>query len=219
MSVLYTSNDFTSGKGILVFPDHYVAVPQLFAKDHALAVTVGTRKIVKAGTPYPANDATAIGVVFHDIDVTDGDETGAILIHAFVATAKLPVIVAAAAKTAMKGLQFLPVATPDAPTLSCTKAAIDVGEVADTTFVVEVKMANQTFRPEAATKTNWTFVGEAGTKVSVDSVTVSADATSCLLTLKVTAAAVAGDITANPKAAAVSLGTVPAVAATVATVA
>lgn len=34
--------------------------------------TINDRKIVKAGTPYPANDATCEGVIFQDVDVTDG---------------------------------------------------------------------------------------------------------------------------------------------------
>lgn len=34
--------------------------------------------IVKAGTPYPANDATCMGYVYVDVDVTRGDAAGTI---------------------------------------------------------------------------------------------------------------------------------------------
>lgn len=38
------------------------------------------RKIVKAGTVYPKNDGTAVGIVFKDIDVTYGPRDGAVII-------------------------------------------------------------------------------------------------------------------------------------------
>ncbi|AIQ45612.1 hypothetical protein R70723_06665 [Paenibacillus sp. FSL R7-0273] len=59
------------------------------------------RKIVKAGTPYPANDATAIGIVFTDTDVTQGPQPGAVLVDAWILEARLPVALAAAAKTSL----------------------------------------------------------------------------------------------------------------------
>lgn len=108
MAVEYKSQDYTTGKQILAFPDHYVCVARTFEKDDAAATTVDGRKIIKAGTVYPANGATAIGIVFNDMDVTDGDKTGALLIHGFVKTAALPVAPAAEAKTALKMIEFLP---------------------------------------------------------------------------------------------------------------
>ena len=108
MAVEYNSQDYTTGKQILVFPDHYVCVAHTFTKDDAAATAVDGRKIIKAGTVYPTNDASAKGIVFNDIDVTNGDVTGALLIHGFVKTAALPVAPAAAAKTALKQIEFLP---------------------------------------------------------------------------------------------------------------
>ncbi|MCM3747448.1 hypothetical protein M3223_08780 [Paenibacillus pasadenensis] len=61
------------------------------------------RKIVPAGTVYPANDATAIGLLLNDIDVTTGPQPGAVLVEAWVLEARLPVAPAAAAKTALAG--------------------------------------------------------------------------------------------------------------------
>ena len=108
MAVAYKSQDYTTGKQILVFPDHYVCVAHTFAKGDAAATDEDGRKVIKAGTIYPANNATAKGIVFNDIDVTDGDMNGALLIHGFVKTAALPVAPAAEAKTALKLIEFMP---------------------------------------------------------------------------------------------------------------
>jgi hypothetical protein len=90
MSIKMKTQDYASSKHILAMPDHYVAIARKLEKDSALAVTQEGRKIVKAGTLFPANDATAIGVVLNDYDVTDGDQQAAIVIHGFVLEAKLP---------------------------------------------------------------------------------------------------------------------------------
>lgn len=82
--------DYASAKQILAMPDHYVAIARKLEKDSALAVAEEGKKIVKAGTIFPANDATAIGVVLNDYDVTDGDQMAAIVIHGFVLEEKLP---------------------------------------------------------------------------------------------------------------------------------
>lgn len=108
MSVEYKSQSYDTGKQILVFPDHYVSVAHTFLKGDAAAATVDGRKIIKAGTIYPANDATAKGVVWADYDVTDGDVTGALIIHGFVKTAALPAAPAANAKTALPMVAFMP---------------------------------------------------------------------------------------------------------------
>lgn len=108
MAITTISQDYTTGKQILAFPDHYVSVARTFLKDDAAATTSDGRKIIKAGTIYPTNDAAAIGIVFNDVDVTDGDATGALLIHGFVKTAALPAQPQAAAKTALKQIEFLP---------------------------------------------------------------------------------------------------------------
>lgn len=65
----------------------------------SMGVTVGTRKIVKAGTPVAGTLGsatafitpvgvgaanTAVGVLLHDVDVTDGAANGTVLIFGFV---------------------------------------------------------------------------------------------------------------------------------------
>lgn len=46
----------------------------------SMGVADGNRKIVVAGTVFPANDATATGIVFQDVDVTDGDAIGSVMV-------------------------------------------------------------------------------------------------------------------------------------------
>ena len=108
MAVEHNTQTFVTGKQILVFPDHYVSVAHTFLKNDAAAVTENGRKVIKAGTIYPANDATAKGVVWADYDVTNGDVTGALIIHGFVKTAALPAVPAENAKTALPMVAFMP---------------------------------------------------------------------------------------------------------------
>lgn len=82
-------------KQILAIPDHYVALgqmhPQAVEGNLGLAELVEGRYVVKAGTIWPANDATAEGVVLNDYDVTDGDANMAIVYHGFIKEEALPV--------------------------------------------------------------------------------------------------------------------------------
>lgn len=111
MSISVHKQEFGTFKEILAFPDHYVAMPYTFKTDSTLAVTEGDKKIIKAGTVFPSNDANAVGIVFRDVDVTNDDANGAIIIHGFIKTAALPTTPADEAKSAMKNIQFLPLTT------------------------------------------------------------------------------------------------------------
>lgn len=67
--------------------------------------TDGDRKIVKAGKPFPANDSTAVGIVFQDVDVTDGNKAGPVMVAGRVVAQRLTV--ADAAVTAMADIKFV----------------------------------------------------------------------------------------------------------------
>lgn len=86
-------------KQILAIPDHYVALGFKHAKATSatpgLATLVDGRYVVKAGTFYPANNDTAIGVILNDYDVTDGDAMMAVVMHGFIKTGALPAAPAA----------------------------------------------------------------------------------------------------------------------------
>ncbi len=65
----------------------------------------GNRKIVPAGTPFPSNDAAAVGIVFTDTDVTDGDAAGSVMVAGRVLKERLTVDDAAV--TALKDIRFV----------------------------------------------------------------------------------------------------------------
>lgn len=73
--------------------------------------TAGGGKYVPMGTIFPANDATAIGIVYEDVDVTTGDMPGSVVTKGIVYEDKLPVTLNSAAKTALEGLGFKFIAT------------------------------------------------------------------------------------------------------------
>lgn len=66
----------------------------------------GGGKYVPMGTVWPANDATAEGIVYEDIDVTDGDAPGSVVLAGRVYEDRLPVALADVAKTALSGKGF-----------------------------------------------------------------------------------------------------------------
>lgn len=80
---------------ILFNVQNQMSVGIKLAKDFAGAVTENGRKIVKAGTPLTGNLAdrtaaftaaadSAVGVLLHDVDVTDSVANGTLLIWGFV---------------------------------------------------------------------------------------------------------------------------------------
>ena len=208
-------------KQILAIPNHYVALGFRHAKADVntpgLATLVDGRYVVKAGTIYPANNSSAIGVVLNDYDVTDGDAMMAVVIHGFIKTAALPAVPSADAIAAMKQITFNPLISIGLA-LTGTKAAITVGATADPDPVV-FKLANATFRDGSETLANWTITGENDTKVKVTKIEVAADGQTVTLTLYQTAEAVAGSVTVLPDAEIISTGKTLAAAVAIATVA
>lgn len=83
------------------------------------AVEVGSRKILKAGTPLAgdiearntafkkAGDSDAVGILLHDVDVTDGNANGSIVLFGFVDLDKLEAdafaLITSEVKTALSG--------------------------------------------------------------------------------------------------------------------
>lgn len=122
----FTTTDYGNRTEILKFPDHYVNVP-VMVSDSGVDPDSDGKKIVKAGTivggaanpvltnldePVVAKNEQGVsateaeGVLFYDVDVTDvtnGVAPGAMIIHGFVDTTKLPEAPAADAVTALAG--------------------------------------------------------------------------------------------------------------------
>ena len=70
-------------------------------------------KIVPAGTVYPANDATAKGIIFEDVNVTDGDRIASLIVAGRVLQNRLPVAVNSAAKPVLAALGIVLVDEPE----------------------------------------------------------------------------------------------------------
>ncbi|MCM3413531.1 hypothetical protein [Metabacillus litoralis] len=65
------------------------------------------RKIVPAGTVWPANDATAQGILLNEVDVTNGPQPASLIVEGYIIESRLPVAPeATAAKPAMKEIKF-----------------------------------------------------------------------------------------------------------------
>lgn len=99
----FTSKSVMQGKLILA-NDHYVAIPYNCEALAALA----TDGVIKAGTIIPANDATAIGVLFTDVVLAE-NPNGTIVVHGFIRKENLPTAPSTAAISAMSGIAFLDV--------------------------------------------------------------------------------------------------------------
>lgn len=92
---------------ILKFRD-FKAQPYVISAAGVTADSDG-RKIVKAGTPLPANDGTAKGILLYDVDVTDGDKTGALCYEGAFDTSKITargITVSAEAKAVLPRCTF-----------------------------------------------------------------------------------------------------------------
>jgi hypothetical protein len=85
--------------------DKFVAFTYQVSDAGVVANSEG-KKIVPAGTVYPLNDATAVGILTTEVDVTNGPQPGSVMVEGYVIEARLPVAPIAAAKTAMKEIKF-----------------------------------------------------------------------------------------------------------------
>ncbi|MBQ2937627.1 MAG: hypothetical protein IJE05_01920 [Clostridia bacterium] len=63
------------------------------------------KKIVQAGTVFK-KDGVAIGIVFADVDVTNGPQPAAIMVEGYVIESRLPAVVAEEDKATMTGIKF-----------------------------------------------------------------------------------------------------------------
>ena len=93
----------------ILYNNHFVDIPCMVSSTGITPDSEG-KKIVKAGTILPQNDATAKGVLLTDVDVTNGDCSGTIIIHGFIDNAKLVkngITVSAEAVSALKMIDFI----------------------------------------------------------------------------------------------------------------
>lgn len=110
MSFIGSSNGigFTAGR-FLADDENCTRLTATVPANHANVKTVDGMKYVPAGSVIPANDGTAKGILYEDIDVTKGDAPGSIVTEGTVYEDQLApgVTVAEAAKTALTGITFI----------------------------------------------------------------------------------------------------------------
>jgi hypothetical protein len=98
---------YTSGVNILA--SEVGLVLKTFEGTQAMATRVDDKKIIKAGTVVPANNSSAKGIVFEDVDITDDEKKPiSVIIAGRVIKENLPVTVDSGAETALKanGIYF-----------------------------------------------------------------------------------------------------------------
>lgn len=109
----FNQND-TSSK--VYAPGYFLAHEECERKTREIAqsgaTTVGTKKYVKAGTFYPANDASTVeGIVYEDVDVTTGDMPGSVVTQGVVYLDRLPASPESGVQNALEGKGFRFIAT------------------------------------------------------------------------------------------------------------
>jgi len=107
----------TGSKGTVYAPGHFLNHEECTRKTREIPQSMATTtaegtKYVKMGTPFPANDATCIGFVYEDVDVTTGNMPGSVVLAGEVITNRLPVELDSKARTALEGLGFTFVTDP-----------------------------------------------------------------------------------------------------------
>lgn len=72
----------------------------------SMGIADGANKYVPAGKVYPANDATAIGVVYEPVDVTNGNMPGSVVTKGVINADNLPEELNANSTDALKAAGF-----------------------------------------------------------------------------------------------------------------
>lgn len=99
--------EYANSKTILKFFDYKGAA--CVVPESGVSADKNGNKIVKAGTPYPSNDASCKGFLLHDVDVTYGDAPGTYIYEGSIDMAKVTesgVSIAEAAKAAVPRVTF-----------------------------------------------------------------------------------------------------------------
>lgn len=207
MTMESITNTYASKNVILQFPDDYVARPQFFDEQSKLAKKENGRFIIKAGTPFPSNDANCTGIVLNDLDVTNGDANGAVLVRGHINTAKAEenagITYSATCKTALKnGIFFYPLGGEVADTTTI-KADGEIS-VGDKDPVLLINLEGTDFAPkQASTKVSNYTITPGTTALTAGTITRLDDKT---VKIAFTGTAVAGTLKVKALAAAVVNG-------------
>lgn len=103
----------THEKGISANPGYFLAQPENCLRvtytvpDTTAETADNGRKYVPMGTVLPTNDASAVGILYQDVDVTNGEAAGSLVTSGTVYLDRLPVAMDTNAKTALAGKGFV----------------------------------------------------------------------------------------------------------------
>lgn len=87
--------------------------PKTYTLTQNMATEINGRKIIKAGTVIPSNDAEAYGLLIQDVDMTDDEKRPeGVYVAGRMLEKRLPQTVTAEAKTALKGITFVTTTDP-----------------------------------------------------------------------------------------------------------
>ena len=92
----FIKRNATSGK--VYAPGYFLAknedcvrITKEFASNSALAVEENGGKYVPMGTAYPSNDGNAVGIVYEDVDVSEGNMPGSVVMQGTVYEGRLAI--------------------------------------------------------------------------------------------------------------------------------
>ena len=155
--------------------DHFVNVKWMHAKATSVApgfaTLVGDRYIVTAGTLI-TDEGVPLGLVYRDVDVTDGDAMLALVVHAVVNRDALPAVLTYAQEQGLPGIVFRNGSAPEAvPADQPVYFYIDIPTVEHATITPEE--GSHKIMPKGGT---FAFKVAAGDGYHVTSVTANGDA-------------------------------------------
>ena len=102
-----TSGTIFSAGHFLVDDEQCLRESATIAANHSQIVTRNGRKIVPAGAVVPTNDGSAKGILYEDIDVTDGAAPGSIVTKGVVYEDRLPAAIESAAEAVLTGIKVI----------------------------------------------------------------------------------------------------------------
>jgi len=96
------TNTSISEPNLILFNDHYVAIPYDCSSLSALAIN----GVIPAGKIVPSNDGDAIGVLLNDVVLAE-NPNGTVVVHGFVKQAALPTAPTYAAINTLRSIVFM----------------------------------------------------------------------------------------------------------------
>lgn len=108
MSMISSTTGTTFEAGFFLVDDERCTRQSMtVAANHGQKVTRNGRTIVPMGAVIPANGATAKGILYEDVDVTDGAAAGSVVTEGTVYGDRLPAALAEAAAKALTQIHVI----------------------------------------------------------------------------------------------------------------